>query len=54
MNYIEIDGVGYLIFEDTENGLNYAVEAIKLESKYSDMSKFDKKVVDKLCKQLNN
>ena len=53
MKYIEVDGVGYLIFEDTELGKLYAVKAIELNSKYSEQTDFDEAIFKEYFKEEN-
>ena len=48
MRYIEVDGQGYLVFEnintDTREYEYFLVEATKLATKYSEMNDLDTKV----------
>jgi len=50
MNYIEIDGQGYLVFEDSQLGERYIVEATKPHTKISEMTRFEKEVFEEMYK----
>lgn len=46
MKYIEIDGQGYLVYEDKDTMELFIIKATKIETSYEYMKEFDKKVVE--------